>query len=46
MLFQVTPADVSVYVSVGVLLVVIGSLAAWIPARRAGSIDPILSLRR
>jgi ABC-type antimicrobial peptide transport system permease subunit len=46
MLFQVTPADVSVYIGVGGLIVLMGSLAAFVPARRAGSIDPIISLRR
>lgn len=46
MLFQVTPADATVYLGVGTLVAAIGLLAAWIPARRAGSIDPIVSLRR
>jgi len=46
LLFRVTPADVSVYVGVSTLLVAVGFLAAWIPARRAARIDPIISLRR
>jgi putative ABC transport system permease protein len=45
LLFQVTPADVSVYVGVAVLLAVVGLMAAWLPARRASRIDPIISLR-
>ncbi len=46
LLFQVTPADVSVYVGVGALLCAVGVLAAWVPARRAARVDPIISLRR
>jgi hypothetical protein len=46
LLFQVTPADVSVYVSVSAILIGVGLLAAWVPARRAAAIDPIISLRR
>ena len=45
LLFQVTPADVSVYAGVAILVIVLGLLAAWIPARRAARIDPIVSLR-
>jgi predicted permease len=45
LLFQVTPADVSVYAGVAVLLCGVGILSAWIPARRAASVDPIVSLR-
>ena len=45
LLFQVTPADASVYAGVSLLLCVVGFLAAWIPARRASRIDPIISLR-
>jgi ABC-type antimicrobial peptide transport system permease subunit len=46
LLFQVTPADVSVYVGVSALVSVVGFLAAWIPARRAARIDPIVSMRQ
>ena len=46
LLFSVTPADVSVYLGVGALVSVIGLVAAWMPARRAASIDPIISLKR
>jgi ABC-type antimicrobial peptide transport system permease subunit len=35
-----------VYAGVAALLSAVGFLAAWIPARRAARIDPILSLRR
>lgn len=46
LLFQVTPADPSVYLGVAALLSVVGFVAAWIPARRASRIDPIVSLRK
>jgi predicted permease len=46
LLFQVTPADVSVYLGVAALLCGAGVLAAWIPARRAARVDPIVTLRR
>ena len=46
LLFQVTPADASVYVGVAGILIVVGLTAAWIPARRAARIDPTLTLRR
>lgn len=46
LLFQVTPADVSVYVVVAFVLVAMSGLAAWLPARRAARVDPMLSLRR
>ncbi|OFW26059.1 MAG: hypothetical protein A3G21_00255 [Acidobacteria bacterium RIFCSPLOWO2_12_FULL_66_21] len=46
LLFQVTAADASVYAGVAALLSGVGLMAAWIPARRAARIDPIVSLRR
>jgi ABC-type antimicrobial peptide transport system permease subunit len=46
LLFRVTPADVSVYAGVAALLTAVALIAAWIPARRAATIDPIKSLRR
>lgn len=45
LLFQVTPADVSVYVGVAVLLCAVGLAAALIPSRRAARVDPIICLR-
>ena len=46
LLFQVSPADASVYIGVCALVSVAGCLAAWIPGRRAARIDPLVSLRR
>jgi len=45
LLFQVTPADVSVYVGVAALLCGVGLAAALIPSRRAARVDPIICLR-
>jgi putative ABC transport system permease protein len=44
-LFQVTPTDPFTLVGVAVLLAIVGSLAAWIPAMRAARVDPITALR-
>jgi predicted permease len=45
LLFGVTPADVSVYSGVSVLVCAIGMIAAFLPSRRAARVDPIASLR-
>jgi len=44
-LYQVKPLDALTYVSVFALLLVVGTLAAFIPARRAASVEPIEALR-
>jgi predicted permease len=44
-LYEVQPLDAETYVSVAVVLMVIGFLAAFIPARRAASIQPMQALR-
>ena len=46
LLFQVTAADLSVYIGVSALLAGVGLFAAIVPARRASRVDPIRSLRR
>ncbi len=45
MLFGVKPADPFTFASVAALLVVVGLLACYIPARRASRVDPLVALR-
>jgi predicted permease len=44
-LFGIEPGDPRAFVAAVVALFVIGGLAAWIPARRTGRIDPSAALR-
>ena len=44
-LFGVSPLDAQTYLAVGFILSVVTILAAWIPARRACRINPIVALR-
>ncbi len=46
LLFGVSPADPASYLLGAGVLAVVGCLAAWLPARRACSIDPSEALRR
>jgi predicted permease len=45
MLFGVAPTDPLTFGAVSVILLGIGLLASWLPARRATRIDPIVALR-
>lgn len=44
-LFGVSPLDPQTYLGVGLILSVVTILAAWIPARRACRVNPIVALR-
>src|SRR5579871_171354 len=45
LLFEVRSTDASVFTTAGVTLAAIGILANYLPARRAGRVDPITALR-
>jgi putative ABC transport system permease protein len=45
LLFGVSPVDIVTYAMAGLVLVVVGLLAASLPARRAARIDPVKALR-
>jgi ABC-type antimicrobial peptide transport system permease subunit len=44
-LFEVQPRDPLVFTTVALGLGAIGLIACWLPARRAGRVDPIIALR-
>jgi ABC-type antimicrobial peptide transport system permease subunit len=46
LLFGVTPYDWSTYIAVAVLLGVVAVIAAYVPARRAFRVEPLVALRQ
>jgi putative ABC transport system permease protein len=44
-LFQTAPTDPATFAVVGAVLMASGALAAWLPARRAARVDPVIALR-
>jgi predicted permease len=44
-LFEVNPLDPITFCAVPLLMLLLALVAAWVPARRAASIDPMLALR-
>jgi putative ABC transport system permease protein len=45
LLFQIRPIDALTYVGASILLLCIGLFAAYLPARSAANVDPIVALR-
>ena len=45
LLYEVKPSDPITYAAVSGVLLAVGLLACWLPARRATQVDPIESLR-
>jgi predicted permease len=44
-LFGLTPADLSTHVIAVAIIGIVSTLAAWLPARRAALVDPMVALR-
>ena len=45
LLFGIAPTDVTTLAGVAALLLLVGASAAWLPARRAARVDPLVALR-
>lgn len=45
MLYRATPWNGAVFAAASAVVVVVGILATWLPARRASRVDPLLALR-
>ncbi len=45
LLYNVNPMDLATFLAMSVVMILIGLLASYLPARRASSVDPIESLR-
>jgi putative ABC transport system permease protein len=45
LLFDVQALDAMTFVSVGVVLAAVATLASWLPARRAARVDPVIAMR-
>jgi putative ABC transport system permease protein len=46
LLYGVRPLDATAYLTAAALLVLVGGIAAFLPAHRASRIDPMVALRK
>ena len=44
-LFGVTPLDPITLIACGALMTIVALVAAYLPARRAATVDPVIALR-
>jgi putative ABC transport system permease protein len=44
-IYQVNTTDISVYVGLSLLMLVVAGVALWLPARRAMRVDPVTAIR-
>ena len=45
LLFEVAPNDLATFVAMTALLIAVAVVASWLPARRAGRIDPVRAVK-
>jgi ABC-type antimicrobial peptide transport system permease subunit len=45
MLYDVGSTDLATFAAAGILLATVAALAAYLPARRAAQVDPLMALR-
>jgi ABC-type lipoprotein release transport system permease subunit len=45
LLYGITPTDPLTLIVVSCALLLVGTLATWLPARRAAGLDPVMALR-
>lgn len=45
LLYGVTSTDLATYGGVALVLLIVAALAAWLPARRAAAVDPMIAIR-